>query len=247
MALREEFERTGNWLFRWRSYLPLFLIGLFLVALTSFRYPVDSHGWDQAWEIFCLLLSFSGLVLRGYIVGCAPRGTSGRNVKEQRAEVLNTTGIYSLVRHPLYLGNFLIWLGIILSVRLWWFIAVSILIFWLYYEKIMFAEEEFLRKKFGNSFLEWADKTPAFFPIKLNLWRKPELSFKFKNALRREYSGFFAIISAFTALEVVEEQIVEGQFQLDLMWTIIFGVGLVTYLTLMFLKKKTKLLDVEGR
>ena len=118
MALREEFERTGNWLFRWRSYLPLLLVGLFLVALTNFRYPIGSYELDRNWKIICLLISFSGLALRMYVVGCVPRGTSGRNVTEQRAEVLNTTGIYSLVRHPLYLGNFLIWFGIILSVRL---------------------------------------------------------------------------------------------------------------------------------
>ncbi|MGB8874133.1 MAG: hypothetical protein WCC75_12145, partial [Desulfobaccales bacterium] len=44
--------------------------------------------------------------------GLPPRGTSGRNTQGQVAETLNTTGIYSLVRNPLYLGNFLIWLGL---------------------------------------------------------------------------------------------------------------------------------------
>lgn len=247
MALREDFERTGNWLFRWRSYLPLFLVGMFLLALRHFGYPAESHLLDRLWEVFCLLISFFGLGLRMYAVGSAPRGTSGRNVKEQRATSLTTTGLYSLVRHPLYLGNALIWFGIALSIRSWWLAGVTFLFFWLYYEKIMFAEEEFLRREYGEAFLTWARETPLFFPTKLSQWRPPELGFNLRNALRREYSGFFAIISIFSLLDLIEESILEGGLVADELWLILFPVALILYLTLMFLKKKTTLLDVEGR
>ena len=33
MALREELERSGNWLFRHRSYLPIVMLVPILVAL----------------------------------------------------------------------------------------------------------------------------------------------------------------------------------------------------------------------
>jgi len=247
MALREEFESLGNWLFRWRSYMPLLLIGLFLLAFKHFGYPVGSHNVDRAWELFCLFISFSGLAVRMYTVGCAPHGTSGRNVKAQRANFLNTTGMYSIVRHPLYLGNFLIWFGIALSIRSWWFITLTALIFWVYYEKIMFAEEEFLRKQYGDSFLKWANETPVFLPIQLGKWKPAGLPFKLKNALRREYSGFFAIVTTYTVLEIVEELIADHRLELDPMWAVLFVLSLMIYLTLMFLKKKTKFLDVQGR
>ena len=51
-------------------------------------------------------------MIRIYTVGTTPAGTSGRNRDKQIAEKLNKTGVYSIIRHPLYLGNLLIWLGV---------------------------------------------------------------------------------------------------------------------------------------
>lgn len=202
---------------------------------------------DQPWEILCLLISFFGLTIRALTVGYAPKRTSGRNTtKGQVANVLNTTGMYSIVRHPLYLGNFMIWLGISLFVRLWWFSLVSILIFWLYYERIMFAEEEFLRKQFGDVYFDWAKKTPAFFPTFKN-WQRPQLPFSFRAVLKREYLDFFGVIAAFSLLEFVGDAVVEGRLTLDWLWLIIFIVGLIMFLTLRTLRKKTRILHVDGR
>lgn len=168
-------------------------------------------------------------------------------MNEQRAHALNTTGLYSISRHPLYLGNFFMWLGAAFFIRSWWVAILTALIFWYYYEKIILAEEEFLRKQYGDTFLDWAKETPVFLPIKLGKWRAPELKFELKNAIRREYSGFFAIISVFSALKLVQDRVTFGEFIFDGMWSIIFVSGFVIYVTLLVLKKKTKLLDVEGR
>lgn len=246
MALREELEQHGAWLFRWRSYLPLFMIPLFVLALRNYRYPAASHGLDQLWSFVCLAISLAGLAVRTYATSCAPRGTSGRNTQGQAANVLNTTGLYSVVRHPLYLGNFLIWLGIVLSIHSWWFTTLGILIYWMYYERIMFAEEEYLRKKFGNTYLEWANRTPTFIP-RLSQWRPPELPFSWRNAFRREYSGLFGIVSVFTVLALIKEALVEKEVRLGPGWIILFGLSLGIYLALLLLKKKTRLLEVEGR
>ncbi|MEW6002647.1 MAG: isoprenylcysteine carboxylmethyltransferase family protein [Nitrospirota bacterium] len=248
MALKDELEKQGRWLFRWRSYLPLIIFPILLIALRESEYLERTVGdfYEDLWEGLCVALSFIGLAIRCIVVGYAPEGTSGRNTKKQIAKTLTTTGMYSILRHPLYLGNFFIFLGIILFTQVWWFVLISTFAFWLYYERIMLAEEVFLQKKFGDTFLEWAEKTPTFLP-KFKNWQQPTLAFSLKNILKREYTGFFVIIASFTLLEIIGDIFAEGRLELDLAWMIIFIVGLITYLTLRILKKKTKILNVEGR
>ena len=248
MGLREELDRQGRWLFRWRSYVPLLALPLLLIALRDSE-CLDQYFGDTASDLYeglCIGISLFGLTIRCITIGYVPGGTSGRNTKGQKAEILNTTGMYSVVRHPLYLGNFLITVGLTLFVQVWWFALVVILLFFLYYERIVFAEEEFLRERFGDSYLEWSDKTPAFWPRFRN-WRQPSLPFSFRAVLGGESSSVFAVVASFTFLEIAGDLLVEGRLELDLAWIILFSVALVLYLVLRFLRKKTRLLRVEGR
>lgn len=246
MAIREEFERSGNKLFRLRSYLPPLVAGLYIFVFRNFEYPSQSHRLDVMWEILCLAVSFFGFGIRCVTVGFVPEGTSGRNTKRQKAASLNTTGTYSVVRHPLYLGNFFIWLGISLFPRMWWFVCISVLLFWLCYERIIFAEEEFLRKKFGGEFLNWANETPAFAP-RIKKWKPAQSPFSIRTVLKREYHGFFAIIASFTVLEILGDFFARGKLIVDTMWLIILAVGFLVYISIRFIDKKTDLLKYQRR
>ena len=246
LQLREQVEREGAWLFRWRSYLPLAMAGIVLLALREFEYPGNSERLDHLWEAACLIISFLGLAIRILTIGYTPRRTSGRNTKEQVADVLNTTGMYSVVRNPLYLGNFFMGLGIALVVHLWWFTLIYTLAFWLYYERIIFAEEAFLRNKFGSQFLDWADSTPVFVP-KLRKYKKAHLPFSWRNVLKREYNGFFIVIVVMFILETVGEVFAEGELDFDSGWILLLCAGFIVWLTLRTIKKRTNLFKVEGR
>ena len=246
MALREEFESLGNRFFRWRSYLPLFMAVLFLAALLSQPGAASPDHPDRPWQTGCLLVSLAGLVLRFFTVGFAPRGTSGRNTRGQVAETLNTTGMYSLLRNPLYLGNFLIWLGLSLFIKVWWCSVIVILCFILFYERIIFAEEAFLRERFGASFTDWTASTPAIIPHFKN-WRAPSLPFSWKSALTREYSSWFATITSFTVLAILRDSLQNGRLRLDKNWLVIFAFSLAIYLSIRTLKKKTQILSTVDR
>ncbi len=248
MALREDMEKQGNWLFRWRSYLPLLIIPLFVVALQHtgvLEYILGDRAADY-WESLAICISFFGLVVRCVTAGYVPRGTSGRNTKTQSAESLNTSGLYSIVRNPLYFGNFVIFFGITLFIQVWWLALIVWVGFWLYYERIVFSEEEFLRKRFGVLFIEWAKKTPVFFPNFKN-WQKPNLPFSLKTMIRREFTTFFAIVTSFFFLEVSKNLLLKGKFEIGRSWVIFFILGLGIYAICLFLKKKTDILNVSGR
>ena len=246
MTLRENFENTGNFLFRWRSYLPLVIIGIFLLALREYEYPGQSERLDHIWEVICLLISLFGLGIRVFTVGHTPKGTSGRNTKGQVADTLNTKGLYSIVRNPLYLGNFFMGLGVALFAHFWWLTLIYILAFWLYYERIIFAEEAYLINKFGNAYLQWADNTPAFIP-RFSNYRKADLPFSLKNALRREYNGFVAVIVVMFILEVTGDIYYQGGFDYDAGWMLLTVISFALWLILRSLKKYTSILNVEGR
>lgn len=246
MALREEFEHAGGWLFRWRSYLPLVFFALVLIQERQFTYVGGEESLDLAWEGLCLFISLLGLGCRILTVGYAPRGTSGRNTRAQVAEQLNTTGLYSMVRHPLYVGNFLMWFGVVLFLHSWWLILLFVLCFALYYERIMFAEEGFLRARFGEPYLRWSERTPAFIPDP-RLWQRPHLPFSWRTVLRREYPGLFGLIVAFTVLEVVGDVVVTGTLTLDPVWMTLLGITALPYVALRWLKRHTRVLHVVDR
>jgi protein-S-isoprenylcysteine O-methyltransferase Ste14 len=247
MPLREEFVSAGNWLFRWRSYLPVVLFVPVVIVTWARAAAGQVPVPDRVWDLFCLAVSMSGVVVRALAIGSAPAGTSGRNTAEgQIASTVNTTGMYSVVRHPLYVGNFLNWIGVALFPRSAWLALVIALAFWIYYERIMFAEEEFLRGKFGPAYETWAAETPAFLPD-VRRWRAPTLPFSARNVLKREYSAVFGIVACLTALDVVRESAARGEAAIDPMWVVLFTAALVLYLLLRTLKRHTRVLHVEGR
>lgn len=186
MAFIEDLDKQGNLLFRWRSYIPGIIILLSFFYLPSTRYFGGTHETHLLYVIVCFFVSLLGIGVRAITIAFVPAMTSGRNTKKQVADTVNKTGIYSIFRHPLYIGNFLIFLGIVLVLKSLSFTLIFVLFYWFYYERIIFAEEYFMRNKFKEQYLNWAAQTPIFFPNFSN-FKKPELPFSFKNILKREH------------------------------------------------------------
>ncbi len=244
MALREELEQSGAWLFRYRSWVPPVVLVLLVVA------GADASNGTAGLSPTGTAVGFSvaglGLLLRIWVIGHAPSGTSGKNRAWQVADSLNTTGPYSLVRHPLYLANYLLWLGPALALGIWWPPVLVSLLFALYYERIMFAEEEFLRQTFGPRYLEWAAQTPAFVP-RLSGWRPAALPFSLRTVLRQEYYAWFSTVALFVLLEVGIRFVTTGRIALSRPWVALLLVTAFVAAVLRVLQRYTKVLHVEGR
>jgi protein-S-isoprenylcysteine O-methyltransferase Ste14 len=206
MALLEEWTHRGQWLFRYRGTAPLLLLipglGVYLYDKLYPAYYFPRFGLsEQSYELICLAVSLFGLMIRIYTVGHSAKNTSGRNTRQQRADSLNTTGIYSLVRHPLYVGNFFMWLGAAMLTENPWFMLVFCLIYWIYYERIMFAEEQFLRQKFGDPYLKWAETVPAFLP-RFRGYIPPEAPMSWKKVFKKEKNGLAATFLVFFIFDI---------------------------------------------
>lgn len=239
--------RQGNWLFRWRSYILLGFTPLFVLAMLRPE-PIETNFgsfWDSAYETACLALAFIGLGIRVFTVGFVPAGTSGRNTASQIAETLNTTGPYSLTRNPLYFANAIIYVAVALFTQDLYVVLAMVLFLVIYLERIIANEERFLERKFGEPYVQWADAVPAFFP-RLAGWRRPELPFSARTALKREYSGLLAIVATFFVLDQGHEYITE-RAPVDTAWLLFFVAGAAVYLILRTLKKHTHVLHQEGR
>ena len=244
MALVHEFERSGNWLFKRRSWLPVFMVvGGIIVMYLGNRQAIL---FDMRDELIFLGVSLFGELIRIMTVGFAPKNTSGRNtVLGQVADELNVTGIYSILRHPLYLGNFFMWLGPVLFLRSFCFTIIFGLMYWLYYERIMFAEEQFLRRKFGDIYDKWSEKVGSFIPYSFKLV-KAKLSFSVRNVLAREYNSFVNIFVIFALLDLFRNYFLSGRIYLTPMWIYLGVAAFVIWIVLRTIQKNTRWLEVEG-
>ena len=203
--------------------------------------------FDLRDELIFLGVSIFGQVIRIITVGFTPKNTSGRNtLNGQIADELNVTGIYSIVRHPLYLGNFFMWLGPVLFLRSFWFTVVFGLSYWLYYERIMFAEEQFLRKKFGEVYDKWSEKVSPFIPFTFK-FIPANLPFSIRNILKREYNSFVNIFLIFTIMDLFRNYFLSERLYLTNIWIWLFASAFVTWITIRTIHKRTQWLEVEGR
>ncbi|MCQ2285381.1 MAG: isoprenylcysteine carboxylmethyltransferase family protein [Bacteroidales bacterium] len=254
MALIDSFEKNGNFLFKYRGQIPIivFVLGLLSVYFSDqelYAFTYGQNNWMTiSLAVLAVLTTLAGMIVRAYTIGTTPHGTSGRNTDKQVAKQLNTKGIYSIVRHPLYLGNYLMWAGLLIfTMNLALFVIIS-LVYWIYYERIMFAEERFLEKEFGEDYRMWSMSVPAFFP-KFSHFQKSDIPFSFKTVLRREYSGFFAATLGFVSVDYVRAIVLEKQYSVVDSWLLpsfyVLIVAAIITLVLRTLKHHSTLLSPD--
>jgi protein-S-isoprenylcysteine O-methyltransferase Ste14 len=229
--IADQLPATGDVLFRWRSYMPLVLVPLFVFSVFDGR-PATSFGW----ELLCFFVALAGLFFRAFVVGTAPRGTSTRGTRRPTADSLSTLGAYSIVRHPLYLANTLVALGCSLLSGTWSLPLIVVLLSVIYHERIAAREEAFLQQTFGDSFRVWASQVPAMIPAFRN-YRSSGVPFQFRKALLQESHGLCAIGTAFLVLDTIEDSTRLGHIHVDARWLAIFIAAAVPFLIVVIAKK----------
>ena len=232
--IAEELAATGDILFRWRSYMPLLLVPLFVLSVSP-----NSPPTAFAWELIAFGVALSGLFVRALVVGTAPEGTSTRGTRQPTAARLVTAGAYSLVRHPLYLANMLIWIGCAMLSGTWFLPVIVALLSFIYHERIAAREEAFLLATFGDRFRAWTLDVPAFLPRSIR-YRPSGVRFQVRKVLVQESHGLCAIGTAFLVLDSIEDSIRLGHAYFDRFWFAVFSITAVIFLIGVTIKKSTR-------
>jgi protein-S-isoprenylcysteine O-methyltransferase Ste14 len=135
------------------------------------------------------IVASSGLFIRAW--------ASGHIHKSERLAV---SGPYAFTRNPLYLGSFVLAVGLTIATGVWWLSLITAALFVGIYLPVMRVEEQDLRSRFGDEFEVFAANVPLFIP-RLTPWKKLDASFDFQLYFKhREYQAAIGFIVVLTVL-----------------------------------------------
>lgn len=154
---------------------------------------VQPHSLANVGDIYSLIglgLIMSGLALRSVAAGILHKRTQ-----------LTTTGPYGFVRHPLYIGSFMMMLGfcaLIDDSENLWFVLGPMLALYIYRTLL---EERTLSAEFGDQWDQYAKTVPRFIPRR---WPKNSFAtWKLDQWLRnREYNAVSAVFVGLVAVQI---------------------------------------------
>jgi protein-S-isoprenylcysteine O-methyltransferase Ste14 len=198
---------------------------LLLAWIGAFVLILKSHVSDDGFRMgipFVIVGELIRLWATGYI--------------DKKAKTLSVDGPYSRIRNPLYAGNFLIGLGIVIICQNLFFIPLYIAGFWLLYRGTMRNEEATLEERYGEDYVRYRSRVPRLIPLLSRLCplsRERKDSYRWKLLRKnREYVTFVGIVVVLAALYLWEEVIIEREF----MWkeTVALGVVLALVIGLFF-------------
>ena len=127
------------------------VIGLLLVAVCAYFARPDSGTVSIG-----LALAALGQVFRIYAAGYIFKNKQ-----------LASTGPYSLVRHPLYLGNFIILIGFTIAAANLYVAAGVVVFFLVWYPAAIAYEDSKLENIFGEDWREWSKNIRAIIPVRI--------------------------------------------------------------------------------
>jgi protein-S-isoprenylcysteine O-methyltransferase Ste14 len=190
--------RLGNFSFKYRGYmLPVAVILLFI---PSARFTAD----PALAGLIGFLIAVVGQACRIGTIGLAYIIRGGKDHKVY-AEELVTSGLYSHVRNPMYVGNFFLILGLAVASNSWVFALVGIPLALGMHRAIVAAEENFLRNKFGAQFDAFCARVPRWVPrLPGLLTTVRSMNFEWRRVVAKEYAATFDWFSAVAVVVLVK-------------------------------------------
>ncbi len=176
-----------------RRRIPISLCVFIVLIAEDVLESVRPHDLTDMYDLKSVLglgLVLGGLAVRSWAAGIL-----------RKKEQLATSGPYALVRHPLYVGSFMMMVGFCTLIgdaeNIWFVLGPFVALYILG----ILAEERALSERFGESWQEYANAVPRLLPRRL----RPEVfaSWSADQWLRNhEYRAVGAVLMGLAALQV---------------------------------------------
>jgi protein-S-isoprenylcysteine O-methyltransferase Ste14 len=176
---------------------PMIILPLLLFSPT---FPKSDHMLDEFFDIFGVAVALAGEAIRIWT-----RGTN------RKAPGVRSFGPYRFIRHPLYLGNFLIAVGllIVFNAPQAYLIVLPFLAF--VYSTVAEEKDDRLEKKWGTAYATYRARVPAFVPrFGRVLKEEQSSSFELRQGLHKEGKAVCGILAVALALEAYEDFLILG-------------------------------------
>jgi protein-S-isoprenylcysteine O-methyltransferase Ste14 len=119
--------------------------------------------------LYGALAAVFGLIIRAWASGHL-----------QKEKTLAVSGPYRYSRNPLYLGNFVLGAGIVITARSWWVLTLFAAYFGVFYPLMIIRERDRMRQLFPGEYEEYGRQVPLFLPSLLRRHRAAPARFSWR-------------------------------------------------------------------
>jgi len=152
-------QATGHWLFRYRKWglVPLLGIGLFM--------PI--HEWPVRSGNFMMVAGAVGILFGTLLRIVCFRFTGTHNPLDvYDPSAMKTEGPYAVTRNPVYLAEAAIALGIAMMSRMPWFVLATLIAGGIGTAFVIEWEEKALLARYGVAYAEYCKAVPRWFSFR---------------------------------------------------------------------------------
>jgi protein-S-isoprenylcysteine O-methyltransferase Ste14 len=218
---------------------------LVLAITTKPALPLGSERLDEWLDGLGILIACLGQGFRALAIGWVHNIRRGGREKRIAADALIRTGFFAHSRNSLYLGNLLIFCGLVLIANSYWWYVLALPAFVAVYWTIVLAEEDFLTRKFGQDYADYCRSVNRFVPRLPGLCRSlAHVSFDWKRVVSKETQIFCSWGSLTLCLLIWErwERFGYAARWAEVQWLLLLlGLLFVLYGVVTWLKKSGKL------
>jgi len=208
----------GNRIFRWRRLYYFIPVMILFMTRKNLEYPFGNYFFDEFFEFLSFAVVLLGVGLRFWTSGSTRRFFIKKAWKFHIR--FGTTGAFSLMRNPYFLGDFLIAAGLSFLLFDVPMIVLSLSLFLVLNIPILIARERMLLDAYPSLYQAYCKKVHLIIPS-FQFWRKSKSRFRWLLALQKEGNLLGAMGILFFCLEQFREIEINGSWNSNPLWIFI--------------------------